>query len=311
MDRFDALQTFIRVVDAGSFSLAAERMGTAKSAVSRRISDLEAHLGVRLMNRTTRSLSLTESGRTLYQRALRLVADLEEAEATVSTHAAVLKGSLRIAAPLSFGLLHLGPAINEFAGRHPEVRLFIDFNDRLVDLVEEGFDLAVRIARLQDSSLIARRITPVREVVCASPAYLERHGKPTTPDELEGHVCLRYTNLPDASWQYRAPDGGSGAVKLSTRLEANNGDYLRDAAIAGIGVVRLPTFIVYKAIESGDLVPLLEEYSWSDISAYAVYPSARHLSQRVRAFVEFLQSRFGDEPYWDRCLKSRERNNGD
>ncbi len=304
MDRFDALQTFIRVVDAGSFSLAAERMNTAKSAVSRRVADLEAHLGVRLLNRTTRSLSLTESGRTLYQRALRLVADLEEVEATLSTQATALKGSLRIAAPLSFGLLHLGPAINDFAARHPEVRLFIDFNDRIVDLVEEGFDLAVRIARLADSSLIARKLTPIREVVCASPGYLQRHGTPSTPRELEGHVCLRYTNIPDSPWQYRAPDGSRGAVKLDAWLEANNGDYLRDAAIAGFGVIRQPTFIVYQAIEAGDLVPLLVDYAWSDINAYAVYPSARHLSRRVRAFVEFLQSRFGDEPYWDRCLKS-------
>ncbi len=304
MDRFDALQTFIRVVDAGSFSLAAERMNTAKSAVSRRVADLEAHLGVRLLNRTTRSLSLTESGRTLYQRALRLVADLEEVEATLSTQATALKGSLRIAAPLSFGLLHLGPAINDFAARHPEVRLFIDFNDRIVDLVEEGFDLAVRIARLADSSLIARKLTPIREVVCASPGYLQRHGTPSTPRELEGHVCLRYTNIPDSPWQYRAPDGSRGAVKLDAWLEANNGDYLRDAAIAGFGVIRQPTFIVYQAIEAGDLVPLLVDYAWSDINAYAFYPSARHLSRRVRAFVEFLQSRFGDEPYWDRCLKS-------
>ncbi len=304
MDRFDALQTFIRVVDAGSFSLAAERMNTAKSAVSRRVADLEAHLGVRLLNRTTRSLSLTESGRTLYQRALRLVADLEEVEATLSTQATALKGSLRIAAPLSFGLLHLSPAINDFAARHPEVRLFIDFNDRIVDLVEEGFDLAVRIARLADSSLIARKLTPIREVVCASPGYLQRHGTPSTPRELEGHVCLRYTNIPDSPWQYRAPDGSRGAVKLDAWLEANNGDYLRDAAIAGFGVIRQPTFIVYQAIEAGDLVPLLVDYAWSDINAYAVYPSARHLSRRVRAFVEFLQSRFGDEPYWDRCLKS-------
>ncbi len=304
MDRFDALQTFIRVVDAGSFSLAAERMNTAKSAVSRRVADLEAHLGVRLLNRTTRSLSLTESGRTLYQRALRLVADLEEVEATLSTQATALKGSLRIAAPLSFGLLHLGPAINDFAARHPEVRLFIDFNDRIVDLVEEGFDLAVRIARLADSSLIARKLTPIREVVCASPGYLQRHGTPSTPRELEGHVCLRYTNIPDSPWQYRAPDGSRGAVKLDAWLEANNGDYLRDAAIAGFGVIRQPTFIVYQAIEAGDLVPLLVDYAWSDINAYAFYPSARHLSRRVRAFVEFLQSRFGDEPYWDRCLRS-------
>lgn len=204
----------------------------------------------------------------------------------------------------TFGLLHLGPAIHEFAARHPDVRLFIDFNDRMVDLVEEGFDLAVRIARLEDSSLIARKLTPIREVVCASPAYLERHGTPQSPDELERHVCLRYTNLPDSPWQYRAPDGSQGAVRIRARLEANNGDFLRDAAIAGYGVIRQPTFIVYKAIENSELVSILSEYTWSEINAYAVYPSARHLSRRVRAFVEFLQSRFGDEPYWDRCLGS-------
>ncbi len=303
MDRFEALQTFIRVVDAGSFSVAAARMDTAKSAVSRRIADLEGHLGVRLLNRTTRSLSLTDGGRTLYQRALRLVADLEEMEATLSTEASIIKGSLRVAAPLSFGLLHLGPAINDFTARHPEVRLLIDFNDRMVDLVEEGFDLAVRIARLEDSSLIARKLTPIREVVCASPAYLQRHGTPQSPDELEKHVCLRYTNLPDSPWEYRGPDGRQGSVRIRARLEANNGDFLRDAAIAGEGVIRQPTFIVYKAIENGELVRLLSEYTWSEINAYAVYPSARHLSRRVRAFVEFLQTRFGEEPYWDRCLE--------
>lgn len=304
MDRFDELQTFVSVVDAGSLTRAAERMGVAKSAVSRRVATLESRLGARLLNRTTRSLSLTESGRSFYQRALSLIADLEEAEAAVSSEEAALQGTLRIAAPLSFGLLHLGPAIREFAESHPSLRMVVDFNDRQVDLVEEGFDLAVRIARLEDSSLIARRLTRIREVVCASPDYLARNGIPRTASDLADHVALRYTNLPDAPWRYRAPDGSEGAVRVRSRLEANNGDYLRDCAIAGLGLIRQPTFIVYRAIEEGLLKPLLTDHSWSEINAYAVYPSARYLSQRVRSFVSFLQSRIGDDPYWDDCLRA-------
>lgn len=304
MDRFDELQTFVSVVDAGSFSRAAERTGMAKSAVSRRLSALESRLGARLLNRTTRSLSLTESGRSFYQRALRLIADLEEAEAVVSTQHAALRGTLRIAAPLSFGLLHLGPAIQAFARIHPAVRLYVDLNDRQVDLVEEGLDLAVRIARLQDSSLIARRLTRIREVVCASPGYFERHGEPRTAEELANHLTLRYTNLPDAPWRYRAPDGSEGAVRVRSEIEANNGDFLRDCAIAGHGIIRQPTFIVYRAIEQGLLKPVLTDYTWPEVNAYALYPSARHLSHRVRTFVDFLQSRFGEAPYWDRCLGS-------
>jgi DNA-binding transcriptional LysR family regulator len=302
MDRFDELQTFVSVVDSGSFSRAAERTGVAKSAVSRRLSALESRLGARLLNRTTRSLSLTESGRSFYQRALRLIADLEEAEAVVSSQHATLRGTLRIAAPLSFGLLHLGPAIQAFARIHPAVRLYVDFNDRQVDLVEEGFDLSVRIARLQDSSLIARRLTRIREVVCASPGYFERHGEPRTAEELASHATLRYTNLPDAPWRYRAPDGNEGAVRVRSEMEANNGDFLRDCAIAGHGIIRQPTFIVYRAIEQGLLKPVLTDYTWPEVNAYALYPSARHLSHRVRTFVDFLQSRFGEAPYWDRCL---------
>ena len=303
MDRFDELETFVRVVDAGSLSAAAERSGVAKSAVSRRLAALESRLGARLLNRTTRSLSLTESGSSFYQRALRLISDLEETEAAVSSEHATLQGTLRVAAPLSFGLLHLGPAVREFAWIHPALRLHLDFNDRQVDLVEEGFDVAVRIARLRDSSLIARRLTRIREVVCASPEYLERHGRPRTAADLANHVALRYTNVAGAPWQYRAPDGSEGTVRVRSGIEANNGDFLRDCAIAGLGIIRQPTFILYRAIDEGHLEPLLTEYQWDEINAYALYPSARHLSHRVRVFVEFLQARFGDDPYWDRCLR--------
>lgn len=304
MARFDELETFVRVVDAGSLSRAAERMGVAKSAVSRRLAALESRLGARLLNRTTRSLSLTDSGSSFYQRAVRLITDLEETEASVSSQHATLQGTLRIAAPLSFGLLHLGPAVQEFGRTHSSLRLHIDFNDRQMDLVEEGFDVAVRIARLRDSSLIARRLTRIREVVCASPEYLARHGRPRKAADLANHVALRYTNVPDAPWQYRAPDGSEGTVRVRSGIEANNGDFLRDCAIAGLGILRQPTFIVYRAIEEGHLEPLLTDHHWPEFNAYALYPSARHLSQRVRVFVDFLQARFGDNPYWDRCLEN-------
>ena len=212
-----------------------------------------------------------------------------------------LRGTLRVAAPLTFGVRHLGPAIREFAVRHPEVAFDIDFNDRQVDLIQEGFDVAVRIGRLEDSTLVARRLAPVRLVVGASPGYLDRHGTPRLPAELASHACLSYTLASEPRvWRYRAPDGTRGSVKVPSHLAANNGDFLCEAAQAGQGILLSPTFIVYQALAGGRLVTLLEDHEWSDVAAYAVYPRTRHLSVRVRAFVDFLAERFAGEPYWDR-----------
>ncbi len=303
MNRFEELRTFVRVVEAGNISRAAERMNIAKSAVSRRITYLEERLGVALFRRTTRQLNLTESGHSFYERAVRILCDLEEAELAVSQAHATLSGVLRVAVPLSFGLLHLGPAITDFAKTHPHVQFDLDFNDRHVDLLQEGFDLAIRIATLADSSFIARRLSTVNSVVCASPTYLEQRGVPTTPNDLEQHACLVYSNLSEPqSWRYRDAAGAVGRVKVPVALKANNGDFLRIAAVAGHGIVMQPTFIVYKSVEQGELVPLLTNYRWPAVNAYALYPQTRHLSGRVRAFVDFLGKRFSGIPYWDECL---------
>ncbi|MDH3512730.1 MAG: LysR family transcriptional regulator [Gammaproteobacteria bacterium] len=302
MGHLEEMRSFVRVVEAGSISGAAAQMQLAKSAVSRRLKDLEDRLGAQLIARTTRSLGLTDAGRDFYERSLQIIADVSEAEGSVARDTAELRGKLRVAAPLSFGLLHLGPAINEFIDDHPELSFDIDFDDRQVDIVEESFDLAVRIGQLSDSTLMARRLTPIRTVVCASPGYWTEHGLPDRPADLQSHDGLHYSNAAWLNWPYTTSAGQKGKVRLPVRMQANNGDYLRDAAICGKGVALLPTFIVYKAIEERLLVPALTDCTWSVLSAYAVYPSTRHLSQRVRTLIDFLVARFGDQPYWDDCL---------
>lgn len=301
MDRFADMKMFVAVVDAGSISGASERLEVAKSAVSRRLADLEARLGAELLHRTTRTLSLTDSGRAFYERAQHILADLEEAEQAVSQAHGAIRGRLKVALPLSFGLLHLASLINEFMTLHPEVEFDLDFNDRQIDLMQEGFDLAIRIARLPDSSLIARKLAPIRHVACASPDYLARHGTPARADDLAGHAGLVYSNLANPGlWSYVGPDGQPDSVQVPVKLRANNGDFLRRAAIAGQGVILHPTFYLNDAIRSGELAPLLTDHTWPELNAYAVYPPTRHLSRRVRAFVDFLAEKLAGEPYWDR-----------
>ncbi|MBA3756686.1 MAG: LysR family transcriptional regulator [Nitrosomonas sp.] len=305
MDRFENMNAFVRVVEAGSISAAADRMNTAKSVVSRRLKELEEHLGVELFHRTTRQMNLTDSGRALYQQCVRILDDILEAEHATSQFHGALKGSLKVALPLSFGLMHLGPAINEFLQMHPDIEFDLDFNDRQVDLLAEGFDLAIRIAHLPDSSLIARRLAPIQAVMCASPAYLERMGKPQLPGELIHHRCLVYNLISNFDhWSLYDTEDQLLKTRIIPYLKASNGEFLRDAAVAGLGIVLMPTFIVYKAIESGKLIPLLTEYKFSQLTAYAIYPQTRHLSQRVRAFVDFLIKRFEGLPYWDLCLQN-------
>jgi DNA-binding transcriptional LysR family regulator len=303
MDRLEEMRTFVGVVEAGSITGASERLRIAKSAVSRRVADLEERLSVQLFRRTTRRLNLTDTGQSFYGRCLSILADVEEAELAVSQAHATLRGPLRVAVPLSFGLNHLGPAIDAFLRTHPGIELDLDLSDRQVDLLAEGFDLAVRIADLADSSLIARRLAPVRHVVCASPAYLAQHGTPRSPAELTEHDCLIYAHAPNPGlWEYTDPRGRQGRVQVRGRLRANNGDCLRGAAEDGHGVVLEPTFILYRAFEEGKLLPILTDFQWPTLYAHAVYPRTRHLSRRVRAFVDFLAERFAGVPYWDRCL---------
>ena len=301
MDRFADMQMFVTVVDAASISAAAERLNLAKSAVSRRLAELEARLGASLLTRTTRRLNLTDSGRAYYQRALAILADLAEAEVAVAQSHAALSGGIKVALPLSFGMLHLAPLIEAFMRQHPEVRFDLDFNDRQLDLMQEGFDLAIRIANLADSSFLARRLAPIRHAVCASPAYLARAGTPRVAADLEKHVCLAYSNLADPGlWSYRGPDGVPGSVRVPVRLAANSGEFLMRAAIAGEGLLLHPTFTLQDALRSGQLLRLLPDHTWPELSAYAVYPPTRHLSRRVRVFIDYLAEHLAGEPVWDR-----------
>jgi DNA-binding transcriptional LysR family regulator len=301
MDRFAALEAFVRVAESGSFSKAAERLKSSKSAVSRQVSALEAELGARLLHRTTRALTLTEAGRGYFEQATRILGDLAEANASVGELQAAPRGRLRVSAPMSFGFLHLAPAVPDFLDRYPEVELELMMNDRFVDLVDEGFDMAVRIGKLEDSSLVARRLAPARLTVCAAPAYLEKRGIPASPDQLKAHECLCYSNVGMAQeWRFVRADGRPWPVEVRGRLHANNGDALRAAALRGFGLAVLPAFLVGGDFQSGALVSVLQEFLPRDSAVHAVYPHARHLSPKVRAFVDFLAERFGPVPYWDR-----------
>jgi DNA-binding transcriptional LysR family regulator len=299
MTAFDEMTSFVRVVEAGSISKAAEQLGMAKSGVSRRLAELESRLGVRLLNRTTRRSSLTDAGRSYYEGAVKLLSDVAELDAVVADSEASLTGRLRLAAPLSFGLCHLTPAIEEFMTAHPGVMIDLDFSDRQVDLVAQGIDLAIRIAELRDSSLKARRICPIRLMLCASPGYLEQHGTPRTPEELARHQVLHYDIGGGPLLRLADRRGGEQQLHVEPQLVANNGDFLCDMAIAGHGIILTPTFIAWQAVALGELVPLMREWWPPPLNAYAVYPQTRYLSRRARGFIDFLAERFGENPYWD------------
>ncbi len=299
MGQISEMQAFVRVVEAGNISKAAEQLDLAKSGVSRRLAELESRLGVRLLNRTTRRSSLTEAGKSYYEGAVKLLMDLSELNAATADANACLEGTLRLAAPLSFGLLHLSPAIDEFLGMHPDLNINIDFSDRHIDLVEQGVDLAVRIADLGDSNLRARRICPVSIVICASPGYLEMHGRPQVPADLEGHRILHYDIGTTPVVRLEDRQGNLHSVSTRPVIVANNGDFLRDMAMAGHGITVAPTFIAWEAVAAGHLVPILAEFCPRQLEAYAVYPPTRYLSRRSRVFIDFLVERFGENPYWD------------
>lgn len=268
MDRFADMQMLVSVVESGSISAAAERLHLTKSAVSRRLAELEARLGVSLIHRTTRRLNLTDSGRAYYARCVAILADVEEAESAVSQAHGALRGTLKVALPLAFGLLHLAPLIQAFMTEHPDMRFELDFNDRQIDLMQEGFDLAIRIATLADSSLIARRLAPIRHVVCASPDYLTRHGTPQSAADLVQHACLAYSNVRDPGlWSFHGPDGESGQVRVPVRLAASSGEFLMCAAIAGEGLVHLPSFYAHEALRTRQLLPLLTDHVWPELAA--------------------------------------------
>ncbi|MFL7011650.1 LysR family transcriptional regulator [Enterovibrio norvegicus] len=308
MDKFTNMETFVHVVEFGSISGAAEHMEIAKSAVSRRLKELETYLNVQLFHRTTRSMQPTDTGKAYYAFCLRILEDLREAEhATAQAHC-VLKGPLKVAMPSTFGVMHMSAAINDFLVEHPHIEFELDFNDRQVDLIQEGYDLAIRIADLPDSTLLARRFAPVKHVICASPSYLEKHGTPTCLDQLSEHQCLTYSLSKDSHhWRVKTTDGVQKKVKINTILKASSGEYLLSAAVSGLGIAHLPTFVVSDAIKRGELVPILDGCGFNELNAYAVYPQTRHLSRRVRIFIDFLVQRFEGTPYWDELDLSEPR----
>lgn len=299
------MRTFVQLVDAGTATKAAEIRGLAISAISRRMKDLETRLGVQLLQRTTRRMHLTDEGQLYYDAAQRILGDLADIEAQVSQKNRELTGTLRLAAPVSFGTAHLSPAICAFMHEHPNLVVRMDLNDRHVDLVEEGFDLAIRIGKLKDSNMMARKIAGFHHLVCAAPSFFDTHGVPQHPSDLRDLPGLCYGNLPNPPlWSYRDPMGETGSVLLKRRFEATNGDALRDAAIAGLGVLCEPSFIVHRAVADGLLRSVLTEYQWYDMAIYAVYPATQHVPMRVRALIDFLAGRFGDAPYWNDVLKA-------
>jgi DNA-binding transcriptional LysR family regulator len=303
MSLFEDMGVFTAVVEARSFTGAAARLGVAKSVVSRRIADLEERLGVSLFHRTTRRLSLTESGAAFYDRTVRILADVADAQNALKSLQGELVGKLRIGAPMSFGTMHLAGALDEFLAAHPEVEIDLDLNDRRVDLVSEGFDVAIRIGHLPDSSLIMKRLAPCRANVCASPRYLAEHGTPATPEDLaSGHTCLIYSNISaTGQWRFIVDGKERYPAVLARRFSVNNGEVLRDAAIAGLGLVVLPTFITWRALARGELEVVLADYEVADPGIHAIWAPGRHLSAKVRALVDFLAARFGPEPYWDKA----------
>ncbi|RJS25822.1 LysR family transcriptional regulator [Corallococcus sp. H22C18031201] len=300
MDRMTSMAVFTKVVASGSLSQAARELGLSPAGVSHHLTTLEDWLGARLLHRTTRKLSLTEVGAGFHARCLRILEDVEDARGAAGAQQAVPRGRLKVNAPISFGTRHLSQAISDYLLAYPEVGVDITLNDRKVDLVEEGIDVAVRIGALPDSSLVARRLAPSRSILCAAPDYVARAGAPRTPADLVHHECLEYAyRATPGEWRFRGADGQESVVRVSGRLTASNGELLRVALLKGLGVSLTPSFLIGEDVAAGRLVRLLPEYAPPEVGIHAVYPRGRHLSAKVRSFIDFLVDRFAGEPAWD------------
>jgi DNA-binding transcriptional LysR family regulator len=267
--------------------------------VSRKLAALEARLGVRLIHRTTRRLSLTDEGAVYHEASTRILSEIEEADAAAAARRVEPQGVLKVAMPASFGLKHIAPLVPDFVRRHPRVQLALSLSDRTVNVIEEGFDVAIRIAELEDSSLAARKLAPNRRVVCASPEYLRKHGTPRTPADLQQHNCLTTTDF-HMTWEYRDPQGKRDSIRVAGRYACDNWEVLREWAVAGLGVALKSTWDVRRHLDDGSLVPLLPGYAFGpDVAIYAVYPHRRYLPAKTRLFIDFLADSFGPQPYWD------------
>lgn len=304
MDNLTDVAVFVRVVERGSFTRAADELELSRAVVSKYLTRLEERLGVRLLNRTTRRLSLTEAGAELFAASRGALERIAEAEGAITRLQREPRGTLKINAPMSFGILELAPALPEFLRRHPDIQVDLRMDDRQVDLVEEGFDVGVRITqRMAPSSLVARRLTTCRQWVCAAPSYLAEHGVPETPEDLSAHNCILYQYASAANvWRFRARGGREIAVAVTGNLRANNGIAEREAALRGVGILLTPSFYVGEDLRSGKLVRLLSEYSLPELGIHVVYPKRSHVPPKVRVFVEFLARHFGGRPAWERGL---------
>lgn len=293
MDRFLEMQTFNAVVEAGSFVKAADALAMSKAAVSRYIVDMETRLGVRLLHRTTRRLSLTDDGQIFYVRSKELLAELAEAEDEITSRSDAASGLLRVNAPFTFGVLHLAPLWGAFRAQHPKVKLDVTLADRLVDLVDEGYDVAIRIANLENSSLVSKRLATTRMVLCASPQYLKLHGTPKHPGELADHAVISYSYWSTKDeWHFTGPLLEAVSVKTNPCIHTNNGDTCRAAALAGQGIILQPSFLVGDDLAAGTLVELMPEFRSLELGIYAVYPTRKHVSPKVRALLDFLTHHF-------------------
>ncbi len=303
MEKLTGLAVFAKVVEEGSFTGAATSLNLSKSTISKHITRLEERLGARLLNRTTRRLTLTEVGRSFYERCERILAEANEAEEAVSRLSNEPRGTLRITAPMTFATRHLADKLPLFMAQNPDVSVEIELSDRVINIVDEGFDMAIRISRLADSSLIARKFASSTMKVCASPGYWAKHGKPIKPQDLKKHNCLLYSyRTSPREWRFKATpenEGGFVSVRVSGCLLGNNGEMGLAVAKAGLGVAYIPAFHLRNEVAEGRLEAVLEEYVEDPISIYAVYPHARHLSPKVRVFVDFLVETFKTDGHWD------------
>jgi DNA-binding transcriptional LysR family regulator len=304
MERLAEMMTFAKVVETKSFSGAARLLGSSKSLVSKQIGQLEHALGVRLLNRTTRSMSLTEIGAAYYEHCARIAQEIDAAAETAAQLQVEPRGILKLTSPVMFAAKHLAPALQSFLQRHAKVEVELNASDRVVDLVEEGWDLAIRIGRLGDSTLVARKLAPIRTILCATPSYLAAHGTPRTVADLKVHNCLGYT-LPTPAAADRWAFGADGqlVVQVSGTFRANNGDALREAALAGIGLVNQPVFLFDEDLRAGRLVALaLDQPLFQFANVYAVHATGRHVPAKIRTFGDFLAERWAGEPPWERNL---------
>ncbi len=297
MGQLEEMSIFIRIVEAGGIGKAAEQLGLAKSAVSRRLSNLETRLHTKLLIRTTRQSHLSDAGKHFYQKSLSIMADIDALHSQTADKDSVLKGTLRVTLPQSFGLMHLTPVIDQFKTAHPRLALAIDFSDSKVDLIEQGYDLAIRIGELEDSSLQAKKLAAIHSLLCASPQYLLQHGTPQTIHDLKQHQFLQYTNHSLQTLTISDPQQKKHQLDLTASITANNGVFLQQMAVSGHGIVFIPKFIAYQALLKNQLVPVLADHSLAIYSMYAIYPQNRFLSQRARSFIDFLAQHFAGE-HW-------------